>query len=82
MERHSWDQYSDSYGTFGEVSETRILLEFHTFLLLLYIATWLRHNMKATLFIALKAGSRRPEARPKCLCGGMCNTVRKGTKNF
>ena len=23
--------------------------------------------MKATLFIALKAGSRRPEARPKCL---------------
>ena len=24
--------------------------------------------MRATLFIALKAGSRRPEARPKCLC--------------
>ena len=23
--------------------------------------------MKATLFIALKAGSRRPEATPKCL---------------
>ena len=58
MERHSWEQYSDSYGTFGEVSETRILLEFHTFLLLFYLAT---------LFIALKAGSRRPEARPKCL---------------
>ena len=54
MERHSWDQYSDSYGTFREVSETRILVEFHTFLLLLYLATWLRHNMKATLFIALK----------------------------
>ena len=70
MERHSWDQYSDSYGTFGEVSETPILLEFHTFLLLLYLAMWLRHihNMRATLFIALKAGSRRPEARPKCLC--------------
>ena len=53
MERHSWDQYSDSYGTFGEVSETPIVLEFHTFLLLLYLATWLRHNMRATLFIAL-----------------------------
>ena len=36
-------------------------------ILLLYLATWLRHNMKATLFIALKAGLRRPEARPKCL---------------
>ena len=59
MERHSWDQYSDSYGTFGEVSETQILSEFHTFLLLLYLATWLRHNMRATLFIALKG--RRPD---------------------
>ena len=36
--------------------------------LLLYLATWLRHNMKATLFIALKAGSHLPQARPKCVC--------------
>ena len=55
------------YGTFREVCQTPILLEFHTFLLLLHLATWLRHNMTATLVIALKARSRLPQARPKCL---------------
>ena len=31
VERHSWEQYSDSYGTFREVCETPIPSVFHTF---------------------------------------------------
>ena len=39
------------------------------------VATCLRHNMKATLFITLKAGSRLPHARPKCLW--LCHGCKK-----
>ncbi len=37
--------------------------------IIIYVATCLRHNTKTTLFRTLQAGSPRPEARPKRLCG-------------
>ena len=37
-------------------------------IIIIYVATCLRHNTKSTLFITLQAGSPRPEARPKRLC--------------
>ena len=51
MERHSWEQYSDSYGTFREVCETPISSVFHTFYYYYiqgYVATCLRQTCQVS----------------------------------